>query len=140
MKKSLILVFSVFCLSSYSQQQWVLIHGSDSSFSLANVFMTDTAHIWGTLEGLIYFSDDGGYTWDLQYQHNDFLYNDIFFLDNQTGWVIGWSEVLKTVDGGENWTNQYLPNPLGLDVEAVYFLNADTGWIAGTYKNNICYL
>jgi photosystem II stability/assembly factor-like uncharacterized protein len=134
MKRSLILVFSVLCLWSFSQKEWELIHGSDSSFNLTNVFMTDATHIWGTIEGLIYFSQDGGVTWDLQYKHNDFQYNDIFFLDNQTGWVIGWSEVLKTADGGEHWTNQYLPNPLGLDVKAVFFLNADTGWIAGTYK------
>jgi photosystem II stability/assembly factor-like uncharacterized protein len=134
MRKSLILVLALFCFSSYSQREWELIHGSDSSFNLTNVFMTDATHTWGTVGGLIYFSDDRGYTWDLEYQHNDFQYNDIFFLDNHTGWVVGWSEVLKTVDGGETWTNQYLPNPLGLDVEAVFFLNADTGWIAGTYK------
>lgn len=134
MKKSLILVFALFCLSSFSQQEWELIHGSDSSFNLTNICMKDASHAWGTVDGLIYFSDDGGYTWDLQYQHDDYQYSDIFFLNSHTGWVVGWSEVLKTVDGGENWTNQYLPNPLGLDVEAVYFLNADTGWIAGSYK------
>jgi photosystem II stability/assembly factor-like uncharacterized protein len=134
MKKSLILVFSLFGLLSYSQQEWELIHGSNSSFNVSNVFMTDTSHTWGTISGLIYFSADGGYTWDLQYQHDDYQYSDIFFLNSHTGWVVGWSEVLKTVDGGKNWTLQTLPNPLGLDVEAVYFLNADTGWIAGSYE------
>jgi photosystem II stability/assembly factor-like uncharacterized protein len=134
MKNFLLAGLIFFSFSSFSQQQWVRIHGTDSSFNLTHVCMKDTSHAWGTINGLIYFSDDGGYNWDLQYQHDNFQYNDIFFLNNHTGWVIGWSEVLKTVDGGENWTNQSLPNPLGLDVEAVFFLNADTGWIAGTYK------
>jgi photosystem II stability/assembly factor-like uncharacterized protein len=134
MKKLFLIGFSILCFSSYSQNDWEMIYGNNSGFNLSNVVMTDMGHSWGTIHGSVYFSPDGGSTWDLQFQNPDYNFNGIFFLDDLTGWVVGWSEVLKTTDGGQNWALQTLPNPLGLDVEDVFFLNQDTGWIAGSYK------
>ncbi len=58
--------------------------------------------------------------------------SDIFFIDSQTGWAITDStRVLKTTDGGNNWTSQTLSGytPLG----CIYFINANTGWTGGGY-------
>lgn len=134
MRNQLILILSFFCISSFSQPEWELIHGTDASFTISDITMTDTSHTWGISGGSVYLSPDRGITWDLQFQNPDFHFNDLNFLDSLTGWVVGWSEVMKTDDGGQTWTQQFLPNPLGLDVEAVFFLNQDTGWIAGSYK------
>lgn len=134
MKKIIILGFSLLCQVAFSQAEWEMIYGSDSIFSVRDVFMIDTAHIWGIYTNSIFTSSDWGQTWDEQFHHDDYNFADVFFVDSITGWVVGWSEVLKTEDGGVHWTLQTLPNPLGLDVKAVYFINPDTGWIAGSYK------
>jgi photosystem II stability/assembly factor-like uncharacterized protein len=134
MKKLFIIGFSILCFSSYSQNDWELIYGSNSSLTLSNVVITDMNHTWGINKGSVYFSPDCGHSWSLQFQNPEYNFNGIFFTNSLTGWVAGWPEVLKTSDGGQNWNLQTLPNPLGLDVEDVFFINQDTGWIAGSYK------
>jgi len=124
----------IFCFSSFSQPVWEMIYGSDSTSRIKNVFMTDAGHTWGNSGGSIYFSPDQGHNWTRQFHHEDYGFSDIFFLDSLTGWFAGWQEVLKTTDGGQNWTLQDLPNQYGMDIEAVYFINQDTGWISASYK------
>jgi photosystem II stability/assembly factor-like uncharacterized protein len=41
---------------------------------------------------------------------------------------------MKTNDGGLNWDFLPLPNYPGIGIHTVYFINADTGWIAGEIK------
>jgi hypothetical protein len=69
MKKLFLIGLSILCFSSYSQNDWEMIYGNNTSFNLSNVVMTDMGHSWGTLKGSVYFSPDGGYTWDLQFQN-----------------------------------------------------------------------
>ena len=134
MKKNIFFGLMLLSHMAFAQENWQKIYGSDSVISVGNVFMVDTNHIWGNHGESIYFSPDWGKTWEEQFQHSDYSYSDIFFVDSLTGWSVGWSEVLKTDDGGENWVLQDLPNPMGMDVNAVFFMNRDTGWIAGSYK------
>lgn len=58
-------------------------------------------------------------------------YNDILFLNDQKGWVVGDSGLLgHTEDGGEYWTRQTNPDPNSL--YRVFFLNENVGWTIGT--------
>jgi len=134
MKKYTVIGFILLGPVALPQEQWRLIYGSDTSLSIGTVFMVDTIHIWGESGGSVYFSPDWGKTWEEQYHHENYQYADVFFTDSLSGWVVGWSELLHTADGGKNWALQSLPNPLGLDMNAVYFLNPDTGWVAGSYR------
>lgn len=75
---------------------------------------------------------DGGITWTSQAmdQHADLLV-DIFFIDSQTGWVVGGKGgdtrkditpvVLYTEDGGNNWINQ-------LKNQSITFPKGEWGW------------
>jgi photosystem II stability/assembly factor-like uncharacterized protein len=64
------------------------------------------------------------------------LINDIFFLDSLTGWVVtdgrtstnDTGYVMKTTNGGNNWTIQY-NQPMKLN--AVQFIDANTGYVVG---------
>lgn len=134
MKKLFLIGFSILCFLSYSQNEWEMIYGFDSTSRIKNVYMTDALHTWGNNDGAIYFSADGGHTWNQQFYHDDYGFSDVFFIDSLTGWFVGWQEVMKTSDGGQSWTLQELPNPNGMDVEGVYFINPDTGWISASYK------
>ncbi len=53
---------------------------------------------------------------------------DIFFLDNNTGWCVGWSNgAYKTTNSGANWTRFLTGNY----PDKIKFLNASTGISAG---------
>ncbi len=57
----------------------------------------------------------------------------IFFLDDRTGWILtyGGGTVLQTRDGGASWRVQAR---VAADfLEAVRFVDADNGWLAGDY-------
>ncbi len=53
-----------------------------------------------------------------------------FFIDENIGWVVGrYGTILKTIDGGDNWTFQEShTNELLL---SAYFVDQDTGWVVG---------
>ena len=66
---------------------------------------------------------------------------DIFFVNENIGWIVGEeSFILKTTDGGANWFKPYEELPKcfkckGIkskyDLESVFFLDENTGWVAG---------
>ena len=57
------------------------------------------------------------------------------FVDSQFGWAAGYyGTILKTVDGGENWTRISLPNT---DlIRRIQFLDKDRGWLV-THRGRI---
>lgn len=63
-------------------------------------------------DGLILKSDNAGVTFTKIYTNTDYQFRDISFVDESIGWVIGYNtslkriEVLKTTNGGTNWTVQ----------------------------------
>jgi photosystem II stability/assembly factor-like uncharacterized protein len=63
-------------------------------------------------DGLILKSDNQGVSFSIIYSNSDYQFRDISFVDASLGWVIGYNilqkriEVLKTTNGGTNWTVQ----------------------------------
>ncbi len=58
--------------------------------------------------------------------------DNLFFLDANNGWVIGELEtVLKTTDGGENWTSQNTAMGSSDDLKSIFFLDANNGYVGG---------
>lgn len=55
--------------------------------------------------------------------------NDLYFINSNTGWVVGDSIVLKTTNGGVNWFAQSIP--ISAKLFSVYFLNELTGFVTG---------
>jgi len=54
---------------------------------------------------------------------------DVFFIDNQYGWIIGYSgTLLRTVDAGESWNSIIIPYQ---NLKAIQFVNQNIGWIVG---------
>ena len=60
------------------------------------------------------------------------LVNDLFFADSEHGWAATEDGLLRTNDGGENWTWSALPE-LGEDrfIEGVFFADTQKGWAVG---------
>ena len=54
---------------------------------------------------------------------------DVCFIDNQIGWIIGYSgTLLRTTDAGESWNLIIIPYQ---NLKAIQFVNQNTGWIVG---------
>jgi hypothetical protein len=89
---------------------------------------------FGTI-GIYHFilnTTNGGTGWSLQYSDSTpGSFKAIQFTDLNNGWVVGDSgKIIKTTDGGTNWTpvtNTGI-HPASKS-KCLYFLNADTGWI-----------
>ena len=78
-------------------------------------------------------STDGGQTWQfMDVPLNDSMFLDIFFLDSNTGWVVGLNGgIAKTTDGGVTWARQTAPTSWGL--VRIHFSDAQNGWAGGYY-------
>lgn len=58
--------------------------------------------------------------------------NSVYFVNPYIGYAVGKNAtIIKTTDGGENWSSQDAGGGTGYDLNSVYFLNADTGYIVG---------
>ncbi|RKY56539.1 MAG: hypothetical protein DRP89_01155, partial [Candidatus Neomarinimicrobiota bacterium] len=69
-------------------------------------------------------------SWQVVKQQSiEFQTNDGYFLDANTGWLIGDDgEVWKTVNGGQDWTIVRAADGSGIDWNNVQFYDADTGY------------
>jgi photosystem II stability/assembly factor-like uncharacterized protein len=86
----------------------------------------------------IFHTIDGGVTWTKQITMPLTLFNDVFFVDANNGWVVGtntdsiwwtssYSFMLRTNNGGMSWSQTNLdsfPTPI-----KIQFINTSTGWM-----------
>ena len=59
--------------------------------------------------GTIYSSLDSGITWNSQSVSPNFSSNKMDFIDQNTGWIYGYGNAFKTIDGGVTWSLFELP-------------------------------
>src|SRR5215203_575074 len=90
-------------------------------------------------------STDGGYNW----QHIFYKYvsptnqvtmasfNDVHFVSVNIAYAVAFSGIMiKSTDGGINWSPVATPlTPLNKNINALHFINKDTGYIAGAAIN-----
>jgi len=55
---------------------------------------------------------------------------EVYFPTPDTGYIVGDSGIiLKTIDGGTNWSRKQIPSVMAL--QSVYFLNKEVGYVVG---------
>jgi photosystem II stability/assembly factor-like uncharacterized protein len=90
-----------------------------------------TADWFSTIVGK---TTDGGINWSLS-QINDLRVNDAFFLNADTGWVVGspYNDCLrKTINGGITWENmRFNAEQYETEAVSVFFASYQVGWIGG---------
>lgn len=76
------------------------------------------------------FSFSQWQTYDLGIE--DFSENlyDVFFVNDNIGWIVGNNTILKTTDGGDNWIQQ-TPAVANTRFYGVYFKDENNGWAVG---------
>ena len=83
-------------------------------------------------KGVIQKTTDGAQTWVNVYTStaNSEWVNDIFFVSSLKGYAVGVSgSILKTTDGGANWSRQTVANVS--EFKAVYFSSPLIGYAVG---------
>jgi photosystem II stability/assembly factor-like uncharacterized protein len=94
-------------------------------------FMNQKAWICGS-KGQLYSTTNGGKTWQIQTIDDSLNCSDVFFVDEQTGWLSRNSngQLYRSEDGGRSW---HLQPALGqyLHIDSCYFLSKTEGWGVG---------
>ena len=137
MKYSILLLTLLLMQSASAQDGWIDRTPPEALPGLYGVYALNDQNIWAVGEaGTIIHSTDGGATWSIIPFGTSLNFNNVEFINPDTGWVtVGSSSdssIFRTTDGGLNWELQPLwtvaPNEyLTLDIDFV----ADT---AGTAK------
>jgi photosystem II stability/assembly factor-like uncharacterized protein len=86
--------------------------------------------------GHVLISDNGGDSWaQAESVPTRNTLTSVFFIDNQTGFAVGHeATILKTTDGGNNWTLQYNETRGETPLMGVYFTDAQNGIAVGGFS------
>lgn len=84
--------------------------------------------------GHILHSDDRGATWRQARVPTQANLTGVFFIDARNGWAVGHDEViLRTTDGGDNWTLTHSAPEKQQPLLSVWFRDASAGFAIGAY-------
>lgn len=90
---------------------------------------------------MLFYTDNGGRTWNRKPMPN---VTKLHFIDPKNGWAVGKNAtVLRTTDGGENWSPvPDLDKLIGLPIESsnynfgfndIQFIDSEHGWMIGNF-------
>lgn len=103
-----------------------------SSPILTSVCAISGAEAWVAGDGIIVKTDDGGRSWQRQYQGSEWI-THLDFVDGGHGWAVGRDSLLATSDGGRHWTALGEPEQRLWDVA---FVDAAVGYgVTGGQRN-----
>lgn len=101
--------------------------------------------------GTVVHTVDGGDTWIKQDMSTELDIKSVHFFDALSGWAVAneiihssgfgdpdaWhGKIFHTENGGENWTEQSLPEDAGL-IHGIYFMDNLKGWAVGVRNDNL---
>lgn len=95
-------------------------------------FVNDTVGWAAGAQGYILKTEDGGSSWNATYLDiGMYQFLDSYFVNQDTGWVVGGDSIFKTTDGGDTWESLQEMN--GYRYYSCYFINSSAGWVGTTY-------
>jgi photosystem II stability/assembly factor-like uncharacterized protein len=98
-------------------------------------FIGQTGYIAGGTQytPVIYRTTNGGTNWVSQTVTGTYHLHSVFMTDSETAHAVSdEGKIIRTTNGGINWTVQTI-NPNTYSLHQVFFTNANTGFIVGTY-------
>jgi len=151
MKKTIILLISLFSITSLFAQDWQKVQSfEESGYFYTNVQWLSDSKVIVSRAGTLYISEDKGSTWTSQDLNNDSRRGDILsmhFIDQSTGFLSYKANVsgsiastntmiLKTTNGGESWDLlfSHANSPVEIEFSTLYFLNESLGFAGGYYR------
>jgi photosystem II stability/assembly factor-like uncharacterized protein len=134
-----------FCLfftaqSAYSQGIWTSLKRGGGG-DLVSVFFTSSEKGWvGGDDGYLAMTTDGGQNWTQQTLTTKENVNEIYFRNEENGYVLAGRKIYLTKNGGKNWRENIVVNAKdykGLVPEflSIRFTDKKRGWIVGSVSN-----
>lgn len=89
--------------------------------------------------GILTKTSDGGQTWEVQFETNDFYFNHIHCIDVDTCMAVGENHagstlggyIMSTTNGGKNWTQVFKSTVPGAGLMPVHMVSKLEAWAAG---------
>ncbi|MCP9750323.1 oxidoreductase [Ferruginibacter sp. HRS2-29] len=136
MKKIIILILISLALGNVNAQSVKLLT-SGTKTSMRGLSVVNDKIVWASgSNGTVAVSVDGGENWKWitvkGYEKMDF--RDIEAFDKKNAVIMGIDSpayILRTTDGGENWTKVYQNNDKGIFLDAMEFWNEQSGIVIG---------
>lgn len=135
MKKTILILLIIHCSLLIVRAQWIL----QSSFTNDNLYDVEFLNRntgWTVGDGgTILKTTNGGTNWlNIPNPAVGKPLSSIHIVDSNVCYVVGWFEtIIKSTDAGNSWIIiRNGPWGSGSSYDAVFFVNENTGWIAGT--------
>lgn len=104
-------------------QNWIDLSLGFTGDNLNSIwFLNETTGFMTSTNDSLLYSTNGGLDW-INYLYLGSQGQDLFFINNQTGWASSYNRLYKTNNAGINWTlvtNSNVPD--------MFFINENTGW------------
>jgi photosystem II stability/assembly factor-like uncharacterized protein len=108
---------------------WTTV-ASGVSVDLYGCHFRSNSRGWASGAGVMIFWN--GTSWSSQTVGTGENLIDVYFVDDNVGWTVGnGATILKTVDGGQNWTPQTAPADADPSFRSVCFVDSLEGWAVG---------
>lgn len=134
---SVFLLISIFVVSVYAQDGWQLRRNSGSG-DLISVFFTssDTGWVAGD-EGYLAQTRDGGNSWTRRVLNTAANINEIYFRNDDDGYLVAGRKMFETSDGGNNWKESLIVDPAQFpdgipEFLSIRFNSRNQGFIVGS--------
>ncbi len=108
---------------------------ANTGYAVGNIAVGGTGGTLGYTACVILKTINGGLDWTVNYSDSSYRFHSVHFPNINTGYVVGYDDgiagggyIVKTTDGGANWTAQNLG---GAFLNSVFFTSADTGYVVG---------
>lgn len=136
MRKIFTIVLILAGVSLYAQQYWLPVSSPTNQKLKRGMFIDSlNGYIVGD-SGVILYTSNSGNNWVLQNSGTPETIDDIFFINQNTGWVIAngyfydGTIILRTTNGGANW-NYSRYEDTTVVYNQIYFLSPTTGFLTG---------
>jgi photosystem II stability/assembly factor-like uncharacterized protein len=134
MKKIVLIIIILLSYSICIKAQWIHQY-SGTQENLYDVKFLNRYTGWTVGDGgIILKTINGGDNWiNIVNPAISKPLSGISIVDSNVVYITGWFEtIIKTIDGGSNWIIiRNGPSGQGSSYDAIFFINANTGWIAG---------
>ncbi len=124
-----------------SGKKWQNMNNASFSRSIGTVqFFNSEIGIITEKEGAVFKTTNAGIDWVKLNEMHDLSFQDVFFINEQIGWIGLWSwigeyYIMKTTDGGSYWSYQKALRDTSIN--EIQFLNENIGYAVGNHSSGL---
>lgn len=127
--------------SLYAQAGWSVVKTGEPE-DFITVFFKDSKNGFVAGDnGKFLYTIDGGKNWQTQFVYTDDDINEIYFRNDDKGYIVAGKKLFVTADGGLTWKEEVIQNSANIvsgtpEFLSIRFANKNRGIIVGSVLNN----